>query len=582
MITSLQFLRRYVRPHTKLFFILAGVLLLAIALKVVTPILTGRFIDRALAGSEMRDLIAIAIAALLFSVGSQLLDVLETALAEQLSWNATNALRLDLAEHVLNLDYQFHTGVTPGELIERVDGDASQLAKFFSRFIVNIVSNVLLILLIISILMASDWRIGAGVTAITALAFLGAPMIRKRASPAWQAERQTTAETYGFLSEYLEGLEDIRAGGPAARTHVELSFLALLQRWYRRTMRAQMWGYALMSTTNGIFSLALTFSLGMGGYLVRSDALTLGGLFAVIRLVTLLREPMTRLRDEVQDLQQSAASLSRVQNLLAEQPRIVDGPGGELPDGPLSVEWRDVSFAYQSGPPVLRNVSLNVEAGKILGIVGRTGSGKSTLTRFIPRYLDPDQGAVFVGGQDVRNLKLADLRSRIGVVSQDAMLLNASLRDNLTLFAPIDRAHDEGLVTELHLFGLGDWFDALPDGLDTELGPGTGVGLSAGEAQLVCCVRIALLDPAIILLDEASARLDPVSERTLHAALGKLIEGRTAIIIAHRLDTLAFADEIAVIQNGEVLESGPRDVLALDSDSHFSALLRLDRQEVLG
>lgn len=581
MTSAIKFLIKYVRPYPALFLYLSLIIVVAIAFKITAPILTGRFIDRALSGADVRSLIILAIAALLLTVSSHLLGLIEAIVAEQLSWNATNALRLNLAEHVLNLDYQFHTAITPGELIERVDGDVSQLAKFFSRLVVNVVTNLILMFAIVVVLLSTDWRIGTGVFLILTVAFVGAPIVRRRASPAFQAERQASAESYGYLSEYLEGLEDIRAGGEVARASVEHGFLMQLRNWREKTVRSQMWGYVLMSSTFGIFTLAVAFALGMGGYLVLNDLLTIGGLFAVIRLVELLREPMTRLRDEVHNLQQSIASLTRVQHLLAETPRIVDGPGADLPETPLSVEWRHVSFGYRESDFVLRNVSLRIEPGRILGIVGRTGSGKSTFARMVPRYLDPDVGQVLLGGHDLRTLKLADLRAQIGVVSQDATLLSASVRENLTMFAPIDPSADVALLETLHAFGLGDWLASLPNGLDTRIGPG-GIGLSAGEAQLLCCARIALLDPGVVLLDEASARLDPVSERKLHDALARLLDGRTAIIIAHRLDTLAFADDIAVFDDGIIKEHGPRDTLSSNLESHFAALLQVDRQEQHG
>jgi ABC-type multidrug transport system fused ATPase/permease subunit len=227
---------------------------------------------------------------------------------------------------------------------------------------------------------------------------------------------------------------------------------------------------------------------------------------------------------------------------------------------------------------VLRDISLRIEPGRVLGLVGRTGSGKSTLTRLIPRFLDATSGVVRVGGVDVREMKLAELRARIGIVSQDVRLFDASLRDNLTLFADDDIADDVRLSAVIETLGLGDWLRSLPEGLDTRLGA-DGVGLSAGQMQLISCARVLLRDPDIVILDEASARLDPATEQLLHDALGRLLTGRTGVIVAHRLDTLSFADDIAVIDDGELLEHGQRAALAADPTSRFAALLRLDTLE---
>jgi ATP-binding cassette subfamily B protein len=218
-----------------------------------------------------------------------------------------------------------------------------------------------------------------------------------------------------------------------------------------------------------------------------------------------------------------------------------------------------------------------VEPGRVLGVVGRTGSGKTTLTRLLPRFYDPLGGAVRLGGVDLRAVRLAAVRARIGLVTQDVHLFNASVRDNLTLFD--GGVPDERIRTVLDTLGLAHWLAELPRGLDTLLGAG-GVGLSAGQAQVLACARIFLRDPDVVILDEASSRLDPATERLVHMALGPLLAGRTGIIVAHRLTTVAYADDILVLDDGQVREYGPRRALAADPTSHFAGLLRVAAEEV--
>jgi ABC-type multidrug transport system fused ATPase/permease subunit len=214
----------------------------------------------------------------------------------------------------------------------------------------------------------------------------------------------------------------------------------------------------------------------------------------------------------------------------------------------------------------------------VLGVVGRTGSGKTTLTRLLPRFYDPLAGVVRLGGVDLRAVRLAAVRSRIGVVSQEVHLFHASVRDNLTLFD--DTVPDERLHDVLATLGLAGWLRELPHGLDTLLGAG-GAGLSAGQAQVLTCARVLLRDPDIVILDEASSRLDPATERLVHRALGRLLAGRTGIIVAHRLATVAYADDILVLEDGQVREHGPRIDLAADPTSHFARLLRVAAGEVV-
>jgi ATP-binding cassette subfamily B protein len=266
----------------------------------------------------------------------------------------------------------------------------------------------------------------------------------------------------------------------------------------------------------------------------------------------------------------------RVRELLATEPRITDGPGAELPAGPLSVALDRVDFAYDDGP-VLRGVSCRVEPGRVLGLLGRTGSGKTSIARLLFRLYDTDGGTVRVGGVDVRDLRVDDLRRRIGLVTQDVQLFDGTLRDNVRLFDP--DVGDERLTEVFAALGLESWLAELPDGLDTALGA-TGRGLSAGEAQLVALTRVFLSDPGLVVLDEASSRLDPHTEALLEDAIDRLLEGRTGIVIAHRLRTIERADEVVLLAGGQVVEAGDRATLAADPTSRFAGLVRAGLAEV--
>jgi len=570
-----RLLAHYLRPQWPRMGLLALILCGAIGVQVVTPLVASRFIDQATSGGALRDLIVLALLTMGLALAGQGLAVAETYVAENVSWAATNALRADLLAHLLRLDATFHTAHTPGELIERVDGDVATLARFFSRFVVYVLGNAVLMIGVLGLLYHVDWRVGLGLSAFVALALTAMLRIRAVATPSWAAERQASADFYGFLGEYMAGLEDIRSSGAGA--FVLRRCAEVMRPWLAVTLKAGTWDYTMGATTQGLFALGTAVAFALSAMLFKSGTLTIGTVYLIFQYTELLRQPTEQIRDEVQDLQQADASMGRVEVLLGTASRLADGPGVALPLGSLAVELDGVSFGYAEDALVLRDVSVRLEPGRVLGVVGRTGSGKTTLTRLLSRFYDPLAGVVRLGGVDLRAVHLAAVRARIGLVTQEVNIFNASVRDNLTLFD--DGVPDSRISAVLDTLGLTRWLGELPRGLDTLLGHG-GAGLSAGQAQVLACARIFLRDPDVVILDEASSRLDPATERMVHTALGRLLDGRTGIIVAHRLDTVAYADDILVLEDGQVREYGPRRALAADPTSRFAELLRVAAEEV--
>jgi ATP-binding cassette subfamily B protein len=279
----------------------------------------------------------------------------------------------------------------------------------------------------------------------------------------------------------------------------------------------------------------------------------------------------------MRDLQQASGSIKRVLDLFEIRSDLQDGNKGVL-GGPLSITFDDVSFSYAEDVPVLKHISLALSPGTVMGLLGRTGSGKSTMTKLLTRLYDPQQGTIRVGDIDLREMQVDSLRGCIGMVTQDVQILHATVRGNLTLFD--ESVPDDRIVRALEELGLEQWYESLPKGLDTVLAPG-GSGLSAGEAQLLSFARVFLKDPRIVILDEASSRLDPATERRLEHAVDRLMEGRTGIIIAHRLATVLRADTIMILDNGRCCEYGAREELVHDPHSRFAQLLHTGLEEVM-
>jgi ATP-binding cassette subfamily B protein len=299
------------------------------------------------------------------------------------------------------------------------------------------------------------------------------------------------------------------------------------------------------------------------------EAITIGAIYLVLHYLEMAEGPVYYFSRQIQDLQRVGASLTRIEALQAQRSVIIDGSKTDLPQGALSIHLDRVVFAYEQ-QPVLDDVSFELAPGRVLGIAGRTGSGKTTLSRLLFRFYDPGSGLIRIGGQDLKGLSRDYLRRRIGLVTQEVQLFDGTVRDNLTFFDQSIR--DDVLYEGIQALGLESWYGGLPDGLDTHLGEGA-IRLSAGEAQLLAFVRVYTKDPGLLVLDEASSRLDPATERTMSAAIERLAAKRTMILIVHRLETFRRVDDVLILESGRVVEFGQRVELAQDESSAYQGLL---------
>ncbi|WP_407569261.1 ABC transporter ATP-binding protein [Deinococcus altitudinis] len=571
---ALGVLSRYLGPLWPKVALLAALLLGSIALSLYLPQLLATFLDTAQQKGSLSALTRLAVTYIAIAVGVQLLSAGATYIGADVGWAATNRLRVDLTAHLLNLDMSFHKERTPGELIERVDGDVTALSNFFSQFAVRVFGAGLLLLGALVMFWREVWWLGLIVTAFAAFTLFAMNRVRRVGVEPTRVEREASARMFGFIEERLTGLDDVRAlgGGPFTLSRflgVQRNFFwKAYQAWIKRS---RVWQLSML-----LFSLGYVAVIASAVGLYLGGAVTIGTAFLFYQYMSLVEEPIDQLTQQLQDLQKAGASLIRVGELLNLRSGLTEG-ARELPEGPLELEFSGVSFSYDDSGPVLNGLSFTVQAGHTVGLLGRTGSGKTSLTRLVSRLYDPTEGTLRLGGVPSTELRLSALRRRVAVVTQDVQLFQASVRDNLTFFNP--RTPDPEVRRALAEVGLEDWLDSLPDGLNSRLAVNS---LSAGESQLLAFARVMLQDPGLIVLDEPSSRLDPATEARLTAAMGRLLAGRTAIVIAHRLDTVARADDILVLGagpagGGSVLEYGSRAALSRDKSSEYSRLLAAGR-----
>lgn len=547
-----------------------------IGLQLLNPQILRYFIDTASEGGALQSLINAALSFIGVAIMVQALAIANTYLSETVGWTATNNLRFDLAHHCLKLDQSFHNRHTPGELIERIDGDVNVLANFFSQFLIHVLGNLILLLGVLLLLFWEDWRAGAGLSLFALAGLVMLIRIRSLAIPYWTELRQIQAAFFGFLGEALTGLEDVRANG--AESYTMRRFYEIVRRWRPIRRKANLASYSMWMTNVGIFALGNALAFGLSAYLWRVGAITIGAVYLIFYYTELLRNPMSQIRAQLEDLQKAEASIRRIREMQAIRSRLPERPEAILSAGVLSVEVHDLCFSYDTAEVALRNLSFSLRPGRVLGLLGRTGSGKTTLARLLLRRYDPASGEIRLGGVAPTSVSLHNLRQRVGLVTQEVQLFQAAVRDNLTFFNPA--ISDERLVRALENLGLAEWLRSLPNGLDTELAPDGG-SLSAGQAQLLALARVFLADPGLVILDEASSRIDPATERLIERALDRLLENRTAIIIAHRLATVQRADEILILEDGRMLEHGERVALAHNPASRFYRLLQTGLEEAL-
>jgi ABC-type multidrug transport system fused ATPase/permease subunit len=547
----LGFLRPY-RGGVLVSFALAAA---AMGTGVLIPYLVGRTIDEIRQGTVNLWPLALAVAGagllrLAFSVSRRLV-------AGRVSLGVEYDLRNRMYEHLHSLELGFFDSQQTGQLMSRATVDLQSVRFFLGYGLIFILQSALTILIAAAVMFALDPGLAAVALAPTPFVIWIAFRYGRRNRPASQEVQQRIAELTADAEENIGGVRVVKAFAQEERQ----------LRRFRHSVK-RVFDQSMVSTRLRAFyspfigflpQLGLAALLFVGGRQAINGAITVGDFVAFYGYVLMLTSPMRMLGIALGMAQRAVASGARVFELLDRSPRLTAAPGAPpLPAGDGHVELRDVCFGYEGAEPVLRGVDLEVEAGRTIALVGPTGSGKTTLVMLIPRLYDVTRGAVLVDGIDVRDVDPASLRREVAVVSDDAFLFSASLRDNIAYARP--EAGDAQVVAAAQRAGLGELIEELPDGLDTLVGE-RGLTLSGGQRQRVAIARALLAEPRILILDDATSSVDATTESQIKAALAEVMEGRTTFVIAHRLSTIALADEVVVLEDGVVAARGTHDEL---------------------
>jgi len=532
----------------------------AMATGVLIPFLVGRTVDDIDTGGGDLTLLAGAIAAaallrLAFSVVRRLV-------AGRVSLGVEVDLRNRLYRHLQSLELEFFDTQQTGQLMSRSTVDLQSVRFFLGYGLIFMVQSIATILVAAAVMLAVNFTLALVALAPTPFVIWVAFSYGKRNRPASQEVQQRVAELTAEAEENISGVRVVKAFAQEERQ------LRRFNHAVRRVFDQSMVSTRLRAFYDPFIAflpqLGLAAILLLGGRQAINGSISIGDFVAFYGYVLMLTSPMRTLGVSLGMAQRAVASGARVFEILDRAPALTAPAGAPaLPDGGGRVELRGVSFGYGDGENVLSDVDLEVEAGRTVAVVGGTGSGKTTLVALIPRLYDVREGAVLVDGADVRDVNVASLRNEIALVSDDAFLFSASLRDNIAYARP--DATEEQVLDAARRAGVERFVEELPDGYDTRVGE-RGLTLSGGQRQRVAIARALLAEPRILILDDATSSVDASTESTIKEALAEVMEGRTTFVIAHRLSTIALADEIAVLEDGHIVARGTHDELLEESD----------------
>lgn len=592
---TLRRIAAFARPHRARIaqFVLLGVVTALLA--VATPLLAGHVVDAIVSGGDQGTVVRLALLIALIAVAEATLGILGRRLSSSLGEGLILDLRTAVFDHVQRMPVAFFTRTRTGALVSRLNNDVIGAQRAFSNTLSGVVSNLVTLVLTLAVMFTLSWQI-----TLLALVLLPVFVVPARRMGSRMARMQREAAT---LNAAMGTRMTERFSAPGAtlvklfgRPEEESEEFAMRARRVAeigvRTATAQS---VFITALTLVSSLALALVYGLGGWFALRGSLEPGAVVSLALLLTRMYAPLTALAGARVEVMSALVSFERVFEVLDLKPLIEEKPDARsVPEGPVAVEFDDVRFAYPSadkvslasleevasldtrgGAEVLHGITFRAEPGQTVALVGSSGAGKSTIAGLLPRLYDVDEGAVRIGGVDVRDLSAGSLRATLGMVTQDGHLFHDTVRANLLLARP--EATEPELWDALRRSRLDDLVRSLPDGLETVVGE-RGYRLSGGERQRMTIARLLLARQRVVILDEATAHLDNTSEAAVQEALAEALEGRTAVVIAHRLSTVRAADLILVIEDGLVVERGTHEEL-LAAGGRYAELYRTQFEE---
>ena len=555
----------YFRPQARKMGIAAAMIASAALLDAGIPIFVARSIDtlRADTAADQIALTALALAALAST--SWVFNLVRQTLAAQAVGDVVLKMREDACDAVLRRDMSFYDQFASGKIVSRVTSDSAAFSQVMNLSM-ELISRLLLVFALIGYLATVSLKL-TGILVGLAPFIIGAALaFRAIARHTITASRRMNAEVSGHIQETVSGIGVAKTFRQEPAIYAE--FLTVNRQSQRVNQRTRYVFSSIFPIMNILSAIGTTALVYVGGLDVRSGAISAGTWFLFIQGLQSIWFPLTSIASFWSQFQIGLAAGERVFGLIDAEPRVVQSDDLKLPTLRGEIQFAQVNFEYKDDEPVLTDFSLHIRAGETLALVGHTGSGKSSIAKLVARFYEFQGGQISIDGVDIRQLDLGDYRARLGMVTQSPFLFDGSVRENIRYGRP-DAGDTEVLAAARHVGG-DEWIAGLPNGLDSQVGE-RGASLSMGQRQLVSLARVLLQDPAIIILDEATASVDPLTETLIQEGLDTVLAGRTAIVIAHRLSTVRHASRIIVLRKGAIIEEGNHTAL-LAANGHYAEL----------
>lgn len=566
---------KYIRPYTwKIIYAIIGMVLTIIA-NIMVPIVCGWLIDHTLANGSVKIFVILVVLRGMLPMTEYFMGAIQEYFTSSIAEGLANDLRNAMHQKLLCMSQQFYAKNKVGELMSRFTSDAKALSEIASNSFPYFVSNIFFFIGSCWVCISIDWQIAILIVAIYSLNFIPARLFSAKLQTLSKEKQTFWSSMNGIFNETLAGIKVIQAFSVEERQsrnfqecHEHMTQVSLKEAKISRFI--DVWTGAVRAFGPGLIFLLGGLKAIQGDLSIGVVVWTLGA------MTTRLFMPIQSFSDLLVKVKKAKPLIERVFEYVELIPEITDSDNAvELKDCMGDLNFKNVKFSYNSDIVVLENISFEIKPGRIIALVGLSGSGKSTIADLTPRFYDPDEGSILLDGYDLRSIKLSDLRSHIGFVTQDTFLFNGSVADNIR-YGKVDANMDK-IISAAKAAYIHDIIDALPDKYETEVGE-RGSRFSGGQQQRIAIARVILMNPKVLVLDEATSALDMESERYIQMALDKLMEGRTSLVIAHRLSTVMHADEILVLDNGKIVQRGTHKDL-LQEEGPYQRLYQNQFQE---